>query len=713
MKFLYLLPLVALSFLACQPEEEELPLPTPAQDPNFIDFEIVQSISLEDEEHAALSRIIVKFNYPMESEVAIGVDSVKYRAVFEGLTSPKVDFSDATYTWNEDLTELLVEPKLNLPPDAELYLTVMSGWERFMDGEWAPRFSTSFFQALEIDPLPAILDAISITEEEAVNIFTIPEFSTHLPEDTEINGFKPFIKKVSLLHNQDTLASTYQPKEEGGYKIIPASFLPYDYNKNLKIEIIAQWKKEIDGVWQAAEKFDKPQTETLEVEFETSFKDISVDFIPRGDQALVSVYYNPSVAFNYEMGKPLLTNLNVRPNYTRVRLEDSNALSLAESLSWNENYTSVKFQKQDNLPESEAIKFVVNVQWEQWVDDEWISLGPDYETLHEETFNTNSTEASELIDVSKYAYSYPLAYQVNFLKGETNQGYIKLQQIDSETEALIDNTSAAELFAVFSNNKQTYNREVPLTYNAGEKMFGFSIPDDLLNNDVFTLELYGHDGTKAVLLSKLYFASSAHDTFLEKVNAHDLISGFRRPLREGVHELGQTYLEGDPRAGELFDKAEIEQGLVIPEAVLSDDRYFHDEIHPLIYDGIERGELSLTWRDGFQYGIIPEKAVYIRQYPSDQEISYSDFIQSKRPYITNAGAFIYNLTDIYEKDYADIRSQISAIPEAERSEWMNTVMSTSFPSIPAGDYAYVLKYTLPGTRTVTSEVSMKVNNPVE
>ena len=51
----------------------------------------------------------------------------------------------------------------------------------------------------------------------------------------------------------------------------------------------------------------------------------------------------PSVTFNQKMGEPLAVNPKVRPNYTRVRLEDSNAQAYTENLMWNQDHTSVKF----------------------------------------------------------------------------------------------------------------------------------------------------------------------------------------------------------------------------------------------------------------------------------------------------------------------------------------------------------------------------------
>ena len=164
MKFLYILPLACLILFACNKEEEEPPAPMPAEDPNFNEFAIVKSVSLENEAHPAFSRLVVDFSYPLGSEVTIGVDSVKYRAKFEAFSSQEADFSEATYRWNDDSTQLIVEPRLSLPPDVTMTLRVESSWERLIGSEWIARYGNTFPQAIAIDPLPSILGQLSITE---------------------------------------------------------------------------------------------------------------------------------------------------------------------------------------------------------------------------------------------------------------------------------------------------------------------------------------------------------------------------------------------------------------------------------------------------------------------------------------------------------------------------------------------------------------------
>ena len=91
------------------------------------------------------------------------------------------------------------------------------------------------------------------------------------------------------MHNDDTLTITYQSKDNGtDFEIIPESFLPYDFNKNFTLKVVARWKKEVAGDWLAV-----GQPEVLEAEFSTFLHDIAVGFYPSEMSGLVSVYATP------------------------------------------------------------------------------------------------------------------------------------------------------------------------------------------------------------------------------------------------------------------------------------------------------------------------------------------------------------------------------------------------------------------------------------
>lgn len=686
---------------ACKDDEKVEPA---LEDPNFDEFSIVQSITLENQEVPAFSSVIVTFNYPIGKETTLIEESVKYRPKFDSFIASGLSLSNALFTWNADSTQLTIEPELIWPVDTEIAFTVSANWERFTEEGWLEKSEDVVVSSFSIGTVPEIIGSVSIAEDDYLNIFENIQFNTQVSLDTKISNFSPFIEEVTILYKNNTIPSSLKTIQDTNLvEIIPESFFPEtDRNEDMTLLIKADWKKKVNDEWVGI-----AETEETEINFGTRFDDIEIDFLPKKNEGSVSVYFNPSLSFNYQMGEPLELNDRVRPNYTVVRIEDNMAQELNADIVWSADKTSVRFSMVDLLPESLQIKLLVNVHWEKFVDQAWQSLGSDYETQYESTFYTNSITNSELIAISEFDYSYPYPFQINFLKGESGQGYIKLASIESDVENLTINTSSTDLFTVFRDNTSSYYKEVPLTYNQEEKQFDFEIPSDLPNDKMLLADLFGHDGTKPVSLTKIFFGTSFHNTLQEKINAMTILSGARRPLRAGVHELLKSYIEG-----EVFDEAEVND-LISLEAILEANDYFNNDIYPLIYDGIESGELSLTWRDGSQYGIVPKTAVYIRQYPSDKEASYIDFQNSIRPYITNIGAFIYNQVDIYEKDYQDLREQVSNISNSQRSGWMNLIMSSSFPSIKKGNYDFIIRYTLPGTGEITSEVQMSVSNPVD
>ncbi len=674
-------------------------------DPDFDDFQIVKSLSLQNEEYSVFSGLILSFNYPIEKEISIGKNNVKYRAVFDRIESQDINFTKATFEWNNDQTEVLITPEFNLAPNTTIYFNAVVHWERLIEREWK-KVSTNevFIEKLSVEHLPLIIEKGNISENSTVSIFTIPTFSTKISLDTEIHGFKPFIDNAEILVDNEVFPVTFKIKDDRKtIEVIPEEAFLTESNQ-LQIKIKTSWKKEING--ELYHVTDYSNKLTTKINFKSRFYDINTNFSPRNSDNKVSIYHTPRIEFDYGMNQSLTINSKIRPAYTLLQLKDSNSNVLSTNLVWDQDNKTVEFNTADNLPENETLTIIANLQWEIFEENEWKPLEPNYTKSHTITFHTNTALESELIDISKFIHSYPIPYQINFLKSETNQGYIFLDNLSQDVNELLQNFDSSNATVIFSN-KSGYNISVPVLYTESDKNFTFSIPDALPNDSIITMELQLFDGHKDIVLTRFFFGTSHYNTLSEKIGSLTRISGWSRPLRDRVHELGQTYIE----AKEVFDKVEIQE-LITIEAVLENDPYYNDIIYPLIYDGLKRGELNLSWRGNSIYDIIPINAMNIRQYPNDKELEYIDYLADRRPYIIDIGAFIYNLPDIYEKDFTDLKNQIKNIAVSQRSDWMNTLLNSQFPPIPKGDYDFVIKYTLPGTNQITSEVSLFVQKPL-
>jgi hypothetical protein len=212
-----------------------------------------------------------------------------------------------------------------------------------------------------------------------------------------------------------------------------------------------------------------------------------------------------------------------------------------------------------------------------------------------------------------------------------------------------------------------------------------------------------------------YFRTSIYSTFNEKINNMEISSGWRRPLRINVHELGVT-LHGS----EMFDKMETHWNAeIVPvvqfEAVFGETEWYKNIINPLIYNNYPVvPSATISWRDVSIIGVPPVKAVYIRQYPNNRMLTEDDLSGTDVYGTPDAAAFVYNAAHFIDQDFYDIRNKLAnyyANSSVTNTQAAN-ILSSMFPGIKQGDYPVNIKYVLPGINKVTTTRRIVINNPV-
>jgi hypothetical protein len=288
-----------------------------------------------------------------------------------------------------------------------------------------------------------------------------------------------------------------------------------------------------------------------------------------------------------------------------------------------------------------------------------------------------------------------------------------------------------------------------ISYNNG--MVNFSLPAGLNNSVVFTLDIVNlpaqaagaidrnvstvvtnlndnkdiklqtkdAEGTITTLQEKsiltYYFRTSKYNTFNEKINSMTISTGWRRPIRTNVHEVGVT-LHGD----EMFDMLETNwTETIVPvvqfEAAFSETPWFVNYINPLIYNGYPIVECAkISWRDASIVGVPPSKAVYIRQYPNDRMVTPEDVAGTNTLDLPDAGAFVYNVAHFADCDYNDMRNKLANYYSngAGGNSQVYQMLTSMFPGIKNGDYPFDIKYVLPGINQVTTKRRIVINNPI-
>lgn len=701
--FLVLSHLSILVLISCNQEEEPEPF---VNDPNFDDFAIVESIQLTNEENPIFSNLEIKFNYRFNSEVSLANTDIRYRPRFTSITSPNLDLSEeVAFVWSADSTSVTIVPETTLPPSRVIQIRVNTLWERFIDNTWQERGNIAATATFEINEFPEIFDTFSIGEGEVVGVFDRFQFNTKVPLNDPIDQFRPVVEQVSLIFDDETLESAIEPVDDQNqvFEVRPASFLPVaPMDERFQILVKANWQKRIGEEWVNVNETDD------EVAFNTNFVEVVPTLFPAANSTAVSVFENPGVSFDMPIGEPLETNETIRPNLKSISLKDGNGTLINGEIEKLEN-GDIRYLLANQLPEMQAFTFSVELQWEQLVDGEWMSVDEQFESEFSSSFTTTTVEESQVLDDFLIAYQYPIANQVNFLKQESPTGYVKLKSNDADLENLLAQTQPEGLLAIFRTHADEYRSEQSLIYNQGEAEFSFDIPADLPNDKVLTLELFADN----VLISKLFFGTSIHDTFEDRLTSLSLReTAVRFPVRNWVDLLLVNF--GGQSVDNLLDKAEYDL-MVSVELDLEGEDYFENFIFPLIYDGIERNELSLSRDVGPSYRKKIVESVRIRQ--SDYlEVNAENFVNGTRLLETTdftGGGEINNFaTFTYDEDYFDVRDQINRMNADDRTDWMNQFLETRRSRVAKGTYKLRLRYTLPGESQPSSEVIVTYENPI-
>lgn len=470
----------------------------------------------------------------------------------------------------------------------------------------------------------------------------------------------------------------------------------------------------------------------------------------------VDVFNTPQALFNLAVGKEFIVKdenskeriYRVKLDYFKLLLPDKS--EIPGNITWNSEYDVAGYNNTDIFPSHKNITASVQVSFEEKVNSVWkvvMFKGKKVTENMETTFT--SGQAPDYIPISNVQYSYPIINQYNFYKNEYSEGYIKLKKGQPDLFNVPQGFVQKGRLKLISGSTSLFN----IAYSGGT--IAFSLPVGIINNSIYTLELVNipaqaaeavdrnvstvtsqvdktqegeanaelqtkqAEGTITTLQEKslltYYFRTSNYSTFNEKLNSMEISSGWRRPLRVNVHELGVT-LHGS----EMFDKMETHwTDEIVPvvqfEAVFGETNWYKNIIAPLIYNNYPLvSSATISWRDVSIIGVPPVKAIYIRQYPNDRMLTETDLTGTEAYGTPDAAAFVYNAAHFIDQDFYDIRDKVAnyyAYSTVNNSQAAN-ILNSMFPGIQQGDYPVNIKYVLPGTNRVTTTRRIVINNPV-
>ncbi|UII27634.1 hypothetical protein LVD15_04190 [Fulvivirga maritima] len=474
---------------------------------------------------------------------------------------------------------------------------------------------------------------------------------------------------------------------------------------------------------------------------------------PADNEGDVNVFTAAQGIFDMEVEKEFqMVDLDEKRKVFRIKLDEmklyDGTQELRGTMTWNDLHDVVSLKTTEILPGEKQLKLVVQVSFEENVNNTWVPVTVNGEKVierKEAQFTTG--EEPDYLPEDNVAYSYPTNKQLHFHPGEHGSGYVHLI---SGMSKLFDPGKEWNQIGRFVSST---GEEVEFDFTYSNNEISFNIPDELNTNTIYKLEIVnlplntsdGIDsnvaqGNKAVtqdigestmevktktasgtiqqyqekIVYSAVFQTSNYNTFKEKVAALNIYNTWRVPVRPTIHQL-KAAVEGQ----ETFDTYEIKGGsnylpLVSFTAELNIP-WFKNMIEPLAYpspfpiSGITLSEDRMS----MPYGVPPYKALYITQ--QDEDLYLDADMAASGTVINTPGnsTIIYNLPLIMYQDYSHVRQQATQnISMGQGNDWMERVMETPFPGIQTGTtYKVNIEYRLPGINTVTSyeTISFQIN----
>lgn len=459
------------------------------------------------------------------------------------------------------------------------------------------------------------------------------------------------------------------------------------------------------------------------------------DLTPKDGDADIDVFAAPQAAFAMRVNEPIVIPEDDGDKTYKVILEkfvitDETGNKIVGELEWGRMNDRATFISDDILPPDTKLKVSVEVSFQERVSGVFKTIMVDgQKAMEKEERNFTTGGAPDYIPLHNIQYAYPVVDQKHFYRDEYNSGYIQLQR---GQDYLFDN-SQWESRAKFTNETGEYE-EADFNYNTSENKVSYTLPrvkketgyvmsiisatKNSIENTVSTTtqtQDYGEENTMEI-------RSNTAENILKEGEIERLSYGFRtsqyNTFKDKIKDLKVTdddwgkinstvvFLSSKIEFNEGFDLSELvgnkyteNKPLMLVESDLS-DRYFKEDINPILYRIFTQNSPYELSRDANEYGYIPNKALpimsnYLTSLENNVDINWRS---TRFP-------FRYNLTDIYYLDYLDVRDRVLNDYAngllTSGSPWLS-IISEDFDFMRYGGYTIKARYILPGGISGTS-----------
>ncbi len=488
--------------------------------------------------------------------------------------------------------------------------------------------------------------------------------------------------------------------------------------------------------------------EECEIVGRTGIQNVEIisDILPEDGASDVDVFDALQVAFNVPVGEVVeieddLGTQKYLVELSEITIKEGSNVIAGEQI-WNTNKDMVIFEPDDILPPEKSIAAIVKVTFKEYKNGSWVSVMDNGQPIVEERTHTFTTgKAPTKIPYKNIEYMYPIVNQRYVLPKESNTGYVQLERGQDYlfgTEGFKD-----ELFFVAENGQSI---KVDFSYDTAGNKLTFPIPK--LPNETGVMyklvtsktgvESSGGPGTEQTYtevnqdvsisqntltgsvagdasLTRLAFnfSTSRYDTFKEKIRAID-VTNYYTFIDLNQSNVAQMELRIAPL--EPFDVNEV-LGTVytmnkplMTGVGMTDDYYYREEIHPLLYEDYPLDSDIKVDRDETILGTPPMKNI-------KPGILYRHYLKSSpdENYLKERFPFRWNLAAAYKQDfvhlqYVIVNRYLNTNPiDTNAYQKYKYIIDGIFPYINVEKYQVEFQYTLPN-KTSGNKIKVDYKN---
>ena len=470
----------------------------------------------------------------------------------------------------------------------------------------------------------------------------------------------------------------------------------------------------------------------------------------------VDVFSAPQVVFNMGLNQEIqmVNDDNQTANY-RIEADEikiyNGSTALDGTLSWNTDNTTAVITTTNVLPPNSSLLFSVKLHWEKQNGNTWAPLLNTDGTVDNEVKQVSFTTGSApgYIPDNNIAYTYPVKQQFNFLKNETNKGYLKLIRGQPYLFHASDSGMANQFAVAFAGRDLGDSILAAVSYDSVNMQVNFTIPGALRNEVIYDLSVLKitqgaatganvqqvattsqSDANNSVTLTtnsvaggtqvrggqtfiyQSVFRTSKFSSLADKVAAFQSTDLFNIATGNVYVLIKKSTVPETFDQFEVYGQDNVFQPLVQAEAANS-GAWLGGIINPVLYNNYNGSGLAITWRNPNTLGVGPTKAIQIGNNlaPDQYMLQQTDIDNGFAQTVSGQVYVDYFLSYYILQDYHELLNEAAAMylrNPALAPGAMSVFNWHGYVDLTSGDYPLTLKYVLPGTGQVTSTVPLSI-----